>query len=127
MPEGPEVETIRRGLEMSIVGQTVAKGNVAWERSWAAAPEMASQIVAGGKVLHGSRRGQVVLDQLEKGYSLYFPREVHVRGWALVVERRRPRGRRRADPHGPTGPRYAVEVRLPSRCIDGCQVARATR
>lgn len=72
MPEGPEVETIRRGLELSIVGQTLAKVDVLWERSWVGAPEMAEQLAAGSKVMHVARRAKVLLIELDNEYSLMF-------------------------------------------------------
>jgi formamidopyrimidine-DNA glycosylase len=72
MPEGPEVETIRRGLEMSIVGQTLSKVDLLWERSWVGAPETASQVAAGAKITHVARRAKVLLIELDNEYSLMF-------------------------------------------------------
>src|SRR5665647_2329341 len=72
MPEGPEVETIRRGLEVSIVGQTVAGVTVLWERSFAAPLAMAYQAVAGSKILHVARRAKVLLIDLDSGYTMLF-------------------------------------------------------
>ncbi|GAC1371549.1 MAG: bifunctional DNA-formamidopyrimidine glycosylase/DNA-(apurinic or apyrimidinic site) lyase [Candidatus Saccharimonadales bacterium] len=72
MPEGPEVETIRRGLELSIVGQTVAGMELLWERSWLAAREMAAQVVTGAKVVHVARRAKLLLIELDNEYSLMF-------------------------------------------------------
>src|SRR3954467_724476 len=72
MPEGPEVETIRRGLEMSIVGQTLKKVDVLWERSWVGAQETAEQVAAGAKVTHVARRAKVLLIELDNEYSLMF-------------------------------------------------------
>ena len=68
MPEGPEVETIRRGLELSIVGQTLAKVEVLWKRSWIGAPEMTEQLAAGSKVMHVARRAKVLLIELDKEF-----------------------------------------------------------
>lgn len=71
MPEGPEVETIRRGLEMSIVGQTLARVEVLWERSLVGAPELVSTLV-GSQVTHVARRAKVLLIQLNDGYTMMF-------------------------------------------------------
>jgi len=72
MPEGPEVETIRRGLELGIVGQTVVGVEVLWERSFAVPPALIAQIVAGARITHVQRRAKVLIWQLSNDYSLLF-------------------------------------------------------
>ncbi len=72
MPEGPEVETIRRGLELGIVGQTIAGVEVLWERSFPAPADLIAQIVAGAEVTHVQRRAKVLLWHLSNDYSLLF-------------------------------------------------------
>lgn len=72
MPEGPEVETIRRGLEASIVGQTIVGVDVLWEKSFLAPMDLIVQIVAGAKILHLGRRAKVLIIELDNGYSLLF-------------------------------------------------------
>lgn len=71
MPEGPEVETIRRGLEISIVGQRLSSVELLWERSWVGAPEVAGQLT-GAKVAKVARRAKVLLIELDDGYTLMF-------------------------------------------------------
>lgn len=61
MPEGPEVETIRRGLELGIVGQTVARVEGAFELP-----------VAGAQIEHVWRRGKVLVMELSNGSALMF-------------------------------------------------------
>ena len=72
MPEGPEVETIRRGLEVSIVGQKIASVEVRNEKSWQAPVSLANQMVAGATVLHVARRAKVLLVELDQDYTLMF-------------------------------------------------------
>ncbi len=72
MPEGPEVETIRRGLEASIVGQTIAGVEVMWERSFLAPGDLIAQIVVGSKIVHLGRRAKVLIIELDNGYSMLF-------------------------------------------------------
>jgi formamidopyrimidine-DNA glycosylase len=72
MPEGPEVETIRRGLELGIVGQEMTDVEVLSERSFAAPRRLIDQIVVGAKVAHLSRRAKVLLVELDDEYTLMF-------------------------------------------------------
>jgi len=72
MPEGPEVETIRRGLELGVVGQKIARVDVAWERSFAVPADLIEQIVVGAAISHVSRRAKVLIIELNNGYSLLF-------------------------------------------------------
>lgn len=72
MPEGPEVETIRRGLDASIVGQTVAGVEVLWERSLPVPADLLAQMVAGAKVAHVARRAKVLMIELSNQYTLLF-------------------------------------------------------
>jgi formamidopyrimidine-DNA glycosylase len=104
MPEGPEVETIRRGLEASIVGQTVAGVNLLWERSFAAPIAMADQAVAGSKILHVSRRAKVLLIDLDSGYTMLF--HLKMTGQMVLVK---PDGERYAGGH----PSQSMSATLP--------------
>lgn len=72
MPEGPEVETIRRGLELGLVGQEIAGIEVLSERSFPAPPDLIQQIVVGSTVAHLARRAKVLLVELREGYTLMF-------------------------------------------------------
>lgn len=71
MPEGPEVETIRRGLEASIIGQEIAQVEVLWERSFPAYGTLEA-VVKGARVTHMLRRGKVLIMELDSAYSLLF-------------------------------------------------------
>jgi len=70
VPEGPEVETIRRGLELGIVGQTLGAVEVLWEKSFPVPPDIIAQIVTGAKIAHLGRRAKVLIIELDNGYSL---------------------------------------------------------
>ncbi len=70
MPEGPEVETIRRGLELGIVGQTLGAVEVLWEKSFPVPLDLITQIVTGAKIAHLGRRAKVLIIELDNGYSL---------------------------------------------------------
>lgn len=72
MPEGPEVETIRRGLELGIVGQTLGAVEVLWEKSFPVPADLIAQIVTGAKITHLGRRAKVLIIELNNGYSLLF-------------------------------------------------------
>jgi formamidopyrimidine-DNA glycosylase len=72
MPEGPEVETIRRGLELGIVGQTIAGVEVLWDKSFQVPPDLLTQIVDGSKIRHLGRRAKVLMIDLDRDYTLLF-------------------------------------------------------
>lgn len=72
MPEGPEVETIRRGLALGITGQTVERVDAFWQKAFDVDPDMIAQAVVGQKVHHLSRRAKVLLMELESGFTLMF-------------------------------------------------------
>jgi formamidopyrimidine-DNA glycosylase len=72
VPEGPEVETIRRGLELGIVGQEIRMVEVLFEGSFPAPADLRDQIVVGARVEHVGRRGKVLIITLSDGYALMF-------------------------------------------------------
>jgi formamidopyrimidine-DNA glycosylase len=72
MPEGPEVETIRRGLELGIVGQTIAGVGVLFEGSFPAGAAERAARLEGAAVTHLARYGKVLALELSSGYALLF-------------------------------------------------------
>jgi formamidopyrimidine-DNA glycosylase len=72
MPEGPEVETIRRGLELGLTGQTIAAVDVLWERSFAVPADVRDQVLSGARVARVDRRAKVLMWHLSNDYSLLF-------------------------------------------------------
>ena len=72
MPEGPEVETIRAGLELGIVGQTISTVDVLFEKSFPVPPGVVAGTVAGARVVHVARRGKVLIFELDSEFALLF-------------------------------------------------------
>jgi len=72
MPEGPEVETIRRGLELGAVGQVIRVVEVYWRKSLLADDAMLKKAVIGATITHAVRRAKVLVLNLSSGYSLLF-------------------------------------------------------
>ena len=70
MPELPEVETIRRGLELGITSQTISAVEVLWEKSFPVPVDLMQSIVVGSKITRLDRRAKVLLIHLDNGYSL---------------------------------------------------------
>jgi formamidopyrimidine-DNA glycosylase len=72
MPELPEVETIRRGLELGLTSQKISGVEVLWAKSFPAPPDLIQQIVVGATVKHLGRRAKVLMIELDNGYSMLF-------------------------------------------------------
>jgi formamidopyrimidine-DNA glycosylase len=72
VPEGPEVETIRRGLEQEIVGQQLSRVEVIFEKSFPETVIRREELVVGAQVTEMSRRGKVLIIRLSNGYALLF-------------------------------------------------------
>ncbi len=70
MPELPEVETVRRGLEPVMAGQVIARADVNRDGlRWPFPPRMADRLT-GQRVLQLRRRSKYILADLESGESL---------------------------------------------------------
>ena len=63
MPELPEVETIRRGLEKRIINKQIKKVHVLCEKSFTGNPKY----LQGQKITHINRKGKMLLIKLENG------------------------------------------------------------
>lgn len=62
MPELPEVETVRRGLEQLVVGKTIIGTEVRWEKTISGmAPELFNQALTGKRILNIKRRGKYLI------------------------------------------------------------------
>jgi formamidopyrimidine-DNA glycosylase len=72
MPEGPEVETIRRGLELGIVGQSIAGLEVLYDGSFAVPEDVRRRWLIGAKVTHAERHGKVLVLRLDNDRALLF-------------------------------------------------------
>lgn len=71
MPELPEVETVARGLQMSLVGRTIVEVNVLWARSIIPPnPDAFARRLAGQAVTDVGRRGKWLVLALSGGDTL---------------------------------------------------------
>jgi formamidopyrimidine-DNA glycosylase len=70
MPELPEVETVRRGLESLIVGKTIKSIKHDNEKSFPNDPTIVSEFAVGSEVVAVRRRAKVLLIDLSSSYTL---------------------------------------------------------
>lgn len=70
MPELPEVETVRRGLERLLIGRTVKAVSFDTPKSFPNAPADVQQFLISGTVTDITRRAKVLLIRLSTDYSL---------------------------------------------------------
>jgi len=83
MPELPEVEIIRRGLEQLAVGRAIAEVSCSEPRSFPGfSPSVASTII-GTAITTIDRRGKLLIAHLDNGYSLL----IHLRMTGQLVFR----------------------------------------
>jgi len=86
LPELPEVETLRRGLERHLVGKTITGGRVVNNKILAGTYVDAEQFlgILSGKIVESvDRRGKHLIFRLNSGYHLLF--HLKMRGQILVV------------------------------------------
>ncbi|NBR88815.1 MAG: bifunctional DNA-formamidopyrimidine glycosylase/DNA-(apurinic or apyrimidinic site) lyase [Rhodobacteraceae bacterium] len=70
MPELPEVETVRRGMEPAMVGQTIVQADINRpDLRWPFPPDMAARLT-GKRVLSLRRRSKYILADLDSGKTL---------------------------------------------------------
>ena len=65
MPELPEVETVVRGLQTTVLGETIVDIEVPWEK--ALLPDDAYDALVGQTIKHVTRRAKFIVFELEKG------------------------------------------------------------
>ncbi|HCR55984.1 TPA: DNA-formamidopyrimidine glycosylase [Candidatus Saccharibacteria bacterium] len=70
MPELPEVETVKRGLEKLLVGKTIAKTWHDWPKSFPNAKSDVDEFVIGATVIAIQRRAKVLLIELSTNHTL---------------------------------------------------------
>lgn len=70
MPELPEVETVRTGLQRLLPGRTVASVDFDWAKSFPNADQDVRQFLIGARVVGVRRRAKVLLIDLSSAYSL---------------------------------------------------------
>lgn len=69
MPELPEVETVRRGLESLIVGKTIKNITHDWQKSFPNDPVAVSEFAIGAEIMATKRRAKVLLIELSTYYT----------------------------------------------------------
>ena len=72
MPELPEVETIRRGLEQTIVGRRIVDVESLHPKSLQTSAELVDEHAIGSKIIGFERFGKVLVIRLDSGWSLLF-------------------------------------------------------
>lgn len=82
MPELPEVETIRRGLEGLIVGQTLSKIEVIFSRT---ITTKSTKPIIGVRVVGVARRGKVLIFELSNDLSLMI--HLKMTGQLILVQK----------------------------------------
>lgn len=70
MPELPEVETVRRGLERLIIGKTVASATHDWPKGFPNAETDVQTFLIDATVAEVRRRAKVLLIDLDNAYTL---------------------------------------------------------
>lgn len=70
MPELPEVETVRRGLEKLLPDLTITAVSHNWAKSFPNTESDVNQFLIGAKVMTVKRRAKVLLIELDSEYSL---------------------------------------------------------
>ena len=71
MPELPEVETIRRGLEPICVGKAIAECKIYTEYLKYKIPQQLPEIVKGQEILELKRRGKYLIIVIERGGIIF--------------------------------------------------------
>jgi len=70
MPELPEVETVKRGLERLIVGKTIKSVDYDWAKSFPNSNNDVQQFLIDSKITKVRRRAKVLIIDLDTNYSL---------------------------------------------------------
>jgi formamidopyrimidine-DNA glycosylase len=70
MPELPEVETVKRGLEPVLLGQKITRVELRRQNLRFAFPEGFAERLQGSVVLNLSRRAKYIVIDMDKGFSL---------------------------------------------------------
>ncbi len=70
MPELPEVETVRRGLEPAMTGRVIARAELRRPDLRWPFPERMAERLTGARVIHLGRRSKYLLVELDRGETL---------------------------------------------------------
>jgi formamidopyrimidine-DNA glycosylase len=83
MPELPEVETIKRGLEPLLISQKIKTVSFDWLKSFPNDPDMVDEFLINSTIIKVRRRGKVLIIDLNNDYSLL----VHLKMTGQLVYR----------------------------------------
>lgn len=83
MPELPEVETVRRGLNKLVIGKTVESVDFNWPKSFPNSTVDVDNFLIGSKIKEVRRRAKVLIIDLDSNYSLV----VHLKMTGQIVYR----------------------------------------
>lgn len=70
MPELPEVETVKRGLQKMLIGKVIAKVSFDWPKSFPNAEADVKQFLIGSRIESVSRRAKVLIIKLNTQHTL---------------------------------------------------------
>lgn len=70
MPELPEVETVKRGLQQLLIGHLIQAVDFDWPRSFPNSEADVAEFLIGAKIIAVRRRAKVLMIDLSSGYSL---------------------------------------------------------
>ena len=83
MPELPEVETVRLGLQEFLPGQKIKSAKTDWPKSLPVSAELQNTSLVGATIKSVERRGKLIIIPLSSGYSLL----VHLKMTGQLVYR----------------------------------------
>lgn len=83
MPELPEVETVKRGLDKLIVGLEVKGVKSFWPKSFQASKNDTKEFLIGAKIIQIRRRAKVLIIDLDTKYSIV----IHLKMTGQIVYR----------------------------------------
>lgn len=83
MPELPEVETVRLGLQEFLPGQIIKSISTDWPKSLPVSPELQKDSLVGATISSVERRGKLIIVPLSSGYSIL----VHLKMTGQMVYR----------------------------------------
>lgn len=95
MPELPEVEIVRRGLERTALGKTVAQVHVRVKKLFADDSGLIGRVLVGAKIVAVERRAKILLLDLSSGWTL--AAHLKMTGQFIVVSGGQETGNRKMD------------------------------
>lgn len=111
MPELPEVETVRLGLNSYLPGKEVSMVTFDWPKSFPNAQSDVDRFLVGSTILEIKRRAKVLIIELSSKYSLVI--HLKMTGQLVYVQKaRHPEGSSSKSPIRPSGQNQSVQKSL---------------